>query len=284
MKQLFLLLLVLATANASKILSYNVYDRSDRVDVMFTFDTPYEGTIRQNRQQNRIVIKLSDAEIESPKVKEVHSKFVSKFTITPIDSQTQMIANVPTDVVMQASKTSDAYGLRLRFVKQKSVLSKPQAPKVDENPLANLPTKPNTQLSTSYYLVIGILLVGIVVMLWFKKRAAGSSSRGVSKPWLFSNKKAQEEDVSIRFQKNIDQQNRVVMLEYGEESYLMVIGNSNVVLDKFHANQIVSQNEFDSMLQSKHEELDSFLQLDKQEENPLQNYKDKASGIDYRVD
>lgn len=281
MRIIVLILISLASVFASKILSYNVYDRSDRVDVMFTFDTPYEGKIRQNRQQNRIIIKLSEAQIESPKVKDVRSKFVSKLTITPIDSQTQIIANVPNDISMQASKTSDAYGLRLRFMKQKSVLSQPK-PAVITTATSTLPTKPATELDTSYYLVVALLLIGIIVMLWLKKRTS-LPTKGAKKPWLFSSKEVPAEDVNIRFQKAIDQQNRVVMLEYGEESYLMVIGNSNVMLDKFHGNQIVTQNEFDSMLQTKHEELDSFLQLDKQEENPLESYKEKASGIDYRI-
>lgn len=281
MRILVLLMLTLASLFASKILSYNVYDRSDRVDIMLTFDTPYEGKIRQHRQQNRIIIKLSDASIESPKVKEVRSKYVSKLTITPIDSQTQIIANIPNDTTMQASKTSDAYGLRLRFIKQESVLSK-NTTTPDTTTTSTLPTRASTQLNASYFLVVGLLIIGIIVMLWLKKRTT-ISNKGASKPWLFNTKEAPKEDVNIRFQKAIDQQNRVVMLEYGEESYLMIIGNSNVMLDKFHGDQIVTQNEFDSMLQTKHEELDSFLQLDKQEENPLENYKEKASGIDYRI-
>jgi len=281
MKILLVLLLTLLSASASKILSYNVYDRSDRVDVMFTFDTPYEGKIRQNRQQNRIVIKLSDAEIESPKIKELRSKFVSKLTIAPIGAQTEIIANVPTNVMMQASRTSDAYGLRLRFTKKVSILSKVVTPLSTTTP-TGLPTKLDSDLDSSYYIVIAILLIGIVLMLWLKKRTSMPSS-GVSKPWLFSAKSEPKEDVNIRFQKSIDQQNRVVMLEYGEESYLMVIGSSNVMLDKFHGNQIITQNEFDVMLQSKHEELDNFLQLDKNEESPLDTYKEKASGIDYHI-
>ena len=41
MRYLILLLLLPAFLWGAKILSYNVYDRNDRVDVMLTFDTPY---------------------------------------------------------------------------------------------------------------------------------------------------------------------------------------------------------------------------------------------------
>ncbi len=53
---------------ASQILNYNIYDRTDRVDLMLTFDTPFEGTISQQRQTGSILIKLNNASIESPKV------------------------------------------------------------------------------------------------------------------------------------------------------------------------------------------------------------------------
>ncbi len=42
MRYLLLLLFPLLLLG-SKILSYNVYERSNRVDVMLTFDTPFEG-------------------------------------------------------------------------------------------------------------------------------------------------------------------------------------------------------------------------------------------------
>ena len=58
MTKLLLILFIPLLLNASKILSYNVYDRTDRVDVMITFDTPYEGKIRQNTSPSKIIIKL----------------------------------------------------------------------------------------------------------------------------------------------------------------------------------------------------------------------------------
>jgi len=61
---------------ASKILSYNIYDRTDRADVMITFDTPYNGVIKQSRGKSKITIKLENASIESPKIKKVASRFL----------------------------------------------------------------------------------------------------------------------------------------------------------------------------------------------------------------
>jgi len=111
MRYLLLLLLLPAFLWGAKILSYNIYDRNDRVDVMLTFDTPYEGVLRQNRQGNTVIVKLEEAFIEDPKVKNVNSKYLNKLTISPQDEHIEIIAEVSNDVVMQASKTSDSNAL-----------------------------------------------------------------------------------------------------------------------------------------------------------------------------
>lgn len=274
------LLLLTSFVFASKILTYNVYDRTDRVDIMFTFDTPYEGALHQSRQHENIVVKLDDAAIESPKVKNITSPFLSKLTIAPIGNQTQIIAKVLPSVVMQASKTSDAYGLRLRFSKPSAAAADKPSPAPAQ--AAALPTKPAGEYDQSYYIVIAILVIGILIMLWLKRKISKTAS-APSKSWLFSKNKSKEHAAVVRFQKALDPKNRVVMLDYGKESYLVVIGNSNLLLDKFHDNAPVTQSEFDDMLQNKNFELDTFLQIDKQEKEPLQSYKDKASGMDYTV-
>lgn len=276
----FLLPLLLAPSLifAAKILSYNVYDRSDRVDIMLAFDTPYEGALRQSHQQNRIIVKLEDAAIDSPKVKKVGSPFLGKLTITPIDGQTQLIATVPDSVEMHASKTSDAFGLRLRF--SKSAAAAPQAAPAAAASLDALPMKPTGEFDGSYTVVIAILIIGILILLWLKSRIGKAPSAPTKGGWPFKRGGGSKEDVNIRFQKALDQKNRVVMLDYAEESYLLVIGTSNVLLDKFEGNRPVSQGDFEEMLNRKHEELDHFLQIDTQRPEPLQSYKEKASGLD----
>lgn len=278
MKIPFTLVMLASVVFASKILTYNIYDRTDRVDIMFTFDTPYEGALHQNRQQDNIIIKLQDATIESPKVKDISSPFMTKLTIAPIGEETQIIAKVLPSVVMQASKTSDAYGLRLRFSKP-AAAAEEKLPPAAAKPSA-LPTKPAGEYDQSYYVVVAVLIIGILIMLWLRRKIDKTAS-SPSKPWLFNGRKTKEDNAVIRFQKALDQKNRVVMLDYGQQSYLVVIGNSNLLLDKFHDNAPVTQSEFEDMLQNKNLELDTFLRLDREEKEPLQSYKDKASGIDY---
>lgn len=273
-----LLLLLPYLLFGSKILSYNVYERSNRVDVMLTFDTPYEGKLSQIKHDDKIVLKLQDAFIESPKIKNINTSYLHKMTITPINSHTEIILETASAVAMSVSKTSDAYGLRLRFNKEEPAPRSSSKTADSLSGTAALPTKKANEFSNSYYIVIAILLLGILIMLWLKKKMGVTQAKGKA-PWLFKGG-AKKEGISIRFQKPLDPKNRVVMLEYEGQSYLVVIGNSNVLLDKYSGNKPVStQSEFEKLLDENRTELDSYLQLDNSPDiEPLQSYKDKASG------
>lgn len=274
----FLLLLLPCFLFGSKILSYNIYERSNRVDIMLTFDTPYEGRLSQIRQDDKIVLKLEDASIEAPKIKNINTSYLHKMTITPINAHTEIILETASNIAMNVSKTSDAYGLRLRFNKE-AAAGKNEIKKTDPAAgTASLPTKKANDFNDSYYVVIAILLIGILIMLWLKKKMGVTPTKGKT-PWLFKGG-AKKEGISVRFQKPLDPKNRVVMIDYEGQSYLVVIGNSNVLLDKYKGNKpVTSQSEFDKLLDENKTELDSYLRLDNAAEvEPLESYKEKASG------
>ncbi len=281
--------------NASKVLSYNIYDRTDRVDVMLTFDTPFEGVIKQKRTNKQIIIKLLDAEIESPKVKQLSSDFLHSLSIAPMDGYLKIIASVPNSVKLRASKTSDSYGLRLRFsIKASSKTTK------TKDLLSNLPTKKDDTLSQNYYIVVGMLIIGIFILLFIKRKAIPKKEIKKQNSWLFNENQEQKEtkqspntniknSASIRFEKNIDSSNSVIMLDFDQYSYLLLIGNGNILLDKFKDNKPQTQEDFETILQDRHKELDEFLNIKPQEkidssQEALQAYtKRAAASISYDV-
>jgi len=311
-KYLLLFLLPLSLLQAAKILSYNIYDRTDRADVMITFDTPYDGVIKQSISKSKIIIKLSGASIESSKIKNVSSKFLHSVTITPMSGLTQIVASVPPSVKLIASKTSDAYGLRLRFTnasaKKNSLKS---TPTVASTSLSALPTKKSDDMSTSYYIVVIILIIGILILFVLKKKMAGKNIQNKQNPWLFQENKdakqvqtntqtaqtkptsatmADNSDISIRFQKTLNEKNSVVMLDFGVQSYLVLMGANNILLDKFTDDKPTTQEDFESILQNRHQELDDFLRVESnnnseknQPKEALQAYKERAASILYEA-
>lgn len=297
----FLLLFALPfSLYASKILSYNIYERTDRADVMITFDTPYTGQIKQSISKSKIIIKLEDATIESPKIKKVSSKYLHSLTITPMNNETLIVAKITPSTKLIASKTSDAYGLRLRFTGKATPKTSAAATTtaMSTNTLSTLPTKKENNMSQSYYVVIAILVLGIFILLYIKKKVKPiPANKQTPNNWLFkntpepatnNNTNIQEQNVSIRFQKAVDDKNSVVMLDFGNQSYLVLMGNSSILLDKFIDNKPTSQREFDEILQSRHEDLENFLgksqtQTQEEKQEPLQAYKERAANIAYEM-
>lgn len=307
---LVLCVLFISSLQAANILSYNIYDRTDRVDVMLTFDTPYHGKILKSRHSSKIVLKLYGAKIESSKIKHLSSRFLQSISLNPMDGYTQIVASVPSgDIVLKASKTADSYGLRLRFVKKSAVQTASQLKKqasqtaVDGKIYPNLPTKQSSDISTSYYIVVTLLIIAVIVMLVLKKKiAAAPASSKQQNGWLFKGgtpkvppmQKNQApvksaDDVSIRFQKRLDERNSVVMLDFLDQSYLLLIGeHNNILLEKFHDNIPTTQGEFETMLQEKNSELDQFLKVGQtpasktqEGEDLLRAFSKKASNIPY---
>lgn len=308
---LLLLLLPFSLLNASKILSYNIYDRTDRVDVMITFDTPYDGVIKQSISPSSILIKLNGASIESAKSKNISSKFLRSIAITPMSGQTQILASVPSSVKLLASKTSDSYGLRLRFLTKTPIVNdttnKEELEEENANTLSMLPTKQTNDMSSSYYIVVSVLIIGILILFMIKKKLVMKNSQTSAKnlPWQFKETKqvsnnaqnaegSNHKQIAIRFQKAIDERNSVVMLDFGEQSYLVLIGNSNILLDKFKDDKPSTEEDFESILQNRHLELEKFLKVQPSDNNnsffslpsndpteALKAYKERAASMAY---
>jgi len=286
-----LLFLLPFSLYASKILSYNIYDRTDRVDVMITFDTPYNGVIKQSISKSTITIKLEDASIESAKIKQLSSKYIKSLSISPMPGYTKIIALVPPSVNLRASKTSDSYGLRLRFTDRPAKKTDVARTKQTEAaPLSILPTKKSDDIAQSYYIVIAILIIGIITLFFIKKRVTPAPNKKEASSWIFKKNKNQQEEtipevnnsnVSIRFQRSINSDNSVVMLDFGEQSYLVIMGKSNILLDKFTDDKPATQDDFEKILQSRHQELNNFLEDDGEIKEPLQAYKERAASIAY---
>ncbi len=131
------------------------------------------------------------------------------------------------------------------------------------------------------------MLIGIIILFVLKNKINTTNKPSKSNSWLFKvaqdAKSNTQDGVSIRFQKNIDEKNSVVMLDFINQSYLVLMGTNNILLDKFTDNKPTTQDDFDTILQNRHQELDEFLKEGetKIEKDPMQIYKEKAANISY---
>ena len=104
---------------ASNLLTYNVYERTDRVDIMLSFDAPYEGNIFQKREKDTTSLILNSLSYDQSASKDINSKIIQGLDIEP--KQNSLVLNLRSNdaIIVNASKTTDSFGLRIRVTPKK---------------------------------------------------------------------------------------------------------------------------------------------------------------------
>jgi hypothetical protein len=248
---------------ASNILSTKISVQHAYVDLLMTFDTPFEGEIRQNTRTNGIVIRLTKATAESPSIDKPASSLVKKIAITPLGDETQIVVDAPAPIVLYASRSSDAYGLKLRIAQPAAASEK-------------LAADPTQEFNTGYIILAVIVLTCIALVFWMIRRVFVPV-----KARLFGKAKSTRDDATVRFQKPIDENNSVAVIDYAGISYLVVLGTTNLLLEKFRENDDLDVDDIEELLEAKRHEIDAIMERGAMHEEviePLESYKAKASG------
>jgi hypothetical protein len=195
--KLLLLVALNISLYASRILDYNIYDRSNRIDMVLIFDTPYKGKIKQSIKKSKIIINLENSYIKSSVSKKLSSKFLQSLTINQMGKNTQIVAYKNKPVSLKASRRSDAHTLTLRFTKKMGNTSR-------KSLSTALPTKKESDMQKSYYIVSIILIIGILFLFAMKKKITQKQQNKLPTKDFSPDDK---ENVTIRFQKKLDENN-----------------------------------------------------------------------------
>ncbi len=114
---LFLLFLTLfIPAFAAKLVNFSVYDREDRVDLMLSFDAPYNGHISQMKQGNIIAISLNDLLTDKAQSQNLSKGIVKKVLITPQNNKTAIALETSSQANINISSINNKIGLRIRIL------------------------------------------------------------------------------------------------------------------------------------------------------------------------
>lgn len=252
MKKLFFLLVPIFLFSAN-LINVNFFEGKNKLDILFSLDNKFNGQVKKVNNSSFII-----TDIETNKViqKEFNKKFINSIIISPADNGVKIDILANKKFKTSVALTPDEFGLRFRIEKiVPSNLNK---------------TKEKIQFSTnqqkldlfSYIIGIVILLL-IAIFLWFLKRKA------INLPIV-------KENMKVLAQKPIDAKNKVVLFEYQNRKYLMLIGNTNVLLDVFVDDITIPKNEV---------QFDEFLKLNKKFDN-IQKYiqnAEKLKGINEKV-
>ncbi|CAD7286250.1 hypothetical protein [Campylobacter suis] len=258
---------------AANLLTYNIYERSDRVDIMLSFDAPYEGNIFQKREKNTTSLILNSLSFEQMVSKDVNSKIFEQLSIEPKQNSLILGLKSQNPIIVNASKTTDGFGLRIRVTPRSAseVQNLPQAS-------VSLQTAPNDTgavVDSRYFIVLGVLFALVVFLYMFKKfitkarKNSPTKSSQNSMNWLFDKNTS---DINIIYEKPLDKDNKLMLLSHENRRYLVIVGNSNLLLDRFGEDKIQNESDFAVFFEENKKKLGAFLQ-DRQ--NSLNSYKDK---------
>lgn len=263
---------------ATTLLTFNTYDRDDRVDLMLSFDTPYNGKIFLKKNANEEIITLSNITFDKKITKNINSDIVQEIQILPEGQNLQIIFKSDKKIGIVASKTTDGFGLRIRATMLKKQNSKIySAPETTTQQTANYNNQNSYDYNDSRYFLVLLILVALVLLLLYLKRK--TSKDFTAGNWLFK-PNGSKEDIKILYRKMIDNKNSAVILEYKNIKYLILTGSSNQLLDKFMDDKTISDEdsdeEFEKIFARNREKLDEFLKVGNEK---LSSYKDKV-GMD----
>ena len=252
MKKLFFLLVPIFLFSAN-LINVNFFEGKNKLDILFSLDNKFNGQVKKVNNSSFIITDIKTNKIIQ---KEFNKKFINSIIISPADNGVKIDILANKKFKTSVALTPDEFGLRFR---------------IEEIVPLNLnKTKEKIQFSTnqqkldlfSYIIGIVILLL-IAIFLWFLKRKA------INLPIV-------KENMKVLVQKPIDAKNKVVLFEYQNRKYLMLIGNTNVLLDVFVDDIAIPKNEV---------QFDEFLKLNKKFDN-IQKYiqnAEKLKGINEKI-
>lgn len=283
MRYIFLILIFAISANSANLLTHNIYDRSDRVDIMLSFDSPYDGKISQKRGENSTTLTLDDLTYDKLIKKNINSNILQSIKIQPNNDSINITLKSTNPIGVIASKTVDGFGLRIRTKPLPRSKQKEFNTATSSSKKTAIETKDDQDLVDGRYLsVIFILSIMILFMIWAKKRVLKKSSDiKEKKSWLFNRDKtvASTGEITLLQKRQVDGNNSVVLLEFEERKYLVMTGNSNVLLERFSKAEIKDDSDFEKAFEDNRKKLDEYLRIqqlqDKQEQEIPDDYRSK---------
>jgi flagellar biogenesis protein FliO len=272
MIRVFLLLAILfSLSNASRVINQTIYEKDDRVDIMLSFDEPYDGKISQKRDKTDIILMLKDAKIDKNIERKIISPIIQQLQILPYANGLLIKLSSDENFDVKASKTVDNYGLRLRVTPQ--MLTSLDDSLVIENDDKSFKTKKEDDIGGAYVKMIFTLLA-LLALLYFLKRWFMDQKAEIGSSWLFDKKSDNAKPTGIKIvqQRGIDHKNRVALISFEGRKYLILLGEGNILLDKFDDD--LSLSTFDNHLNENEKALNEFIS---RENKKLDSYKDRAS-------
>jgi hypothetical protein len=200
-------------------------EETDSVKFVLQFDNPYEGKIEQNVTDKGVVLTFQGLNIEARKDWSFDKSFIKKaFMLSVAPNLSVLFIETTTPVVINSDTNSNNLKTTI------SVVPKPAA----ENQAADAVEPPSNFdiLGWRYAVVIIFMIVLIVILIIVKKKMHNGAPIAISGILA----KTGNDDIKVISQRYIDNANKLMLIEYEDAKYLILVGSSSMVIDKFYEN------------------------------------------------
>lgn len=271
---------------AASMLSMSVNENTESVEINLSFDAPFEGGIEQNATEKAVILKISGIAIDSKKeVALSQNSLISKVTmIKDGPTAVQLTFENKKEIAFEALKNNDGYKLQLKITPKAATPEHSVEANATPMPKAASTELPKTQdgseVSWRYIVVVSFLAFLVAVMFYVKKRFANGNAASKG-GWLLPKNFApakKDDEVSVITQSFLDPNNKLMLVEYNSIRYLLLVGNTNAVVDRYYAEDADLQNdEFKKVMAENERKLSEFLKPQAQLSN-FDQYRIKAEG------
>ena len=268
-KQISLFLLLSLSLFSTTLNDTKIFENEEMIDIMLTFDDPYQGKITQKREDDAVILTLEACQIQKNITKEPHSDLLESMHIIPYKENLFIKLDAKTPFNVEASKTLDLYGLRLRI---SPLQEKEKITPIEDTSDMKLETKKEDGIEGAYLKML-LVLFFLIALLYILKRWLAQRGNDFPSNWLFSTiEKAKETKIEILHQRPLDRTNRLALVSYNQKEYLLLLGSNNLLLDSFSSLESPVKKDFEAHLEENQEDLKEFIKKKK-----MQAYKEKIS-------
>lgn len=209
---------------------------------MLSFDNAYNGDIKKIKDKDLFLLTFKNLYYPKEKIENLNSTFLEKFKINSKDNNLYITFKSKEDIDVSLTNINNKFGIRIRIIPQK-ILEQQKEQNLNLSVLNTIKKTENKNTLADYdytnYIYVMAVLIGLVVVLFILKRNLNSKI-GLN-----------IESFDIVFQRPLDRNNNFTILEYNNKRYAMVIGNSNILLEKYDAPTDIKkdENSFDAMFE-----------------------------------
>ncbi|WP_281950582.1 hypothetical protein [Nitrosophilus kaiyonis] len=263
----FIIFLFALFLNASNILNINVKKINENIEIFLNFDTPYEGKLVQKVEKEKIKILLKNAKTLVPWSKKIDSNFIYQIELLPKNQDSELIIYTIEKAAVLAAKSSDGYSLKL--------LIKKYIPKNNKKVTVK---KEKTAQNSEYNIFLFIIGAIIIILLFLLILFISSTKKEKIKKKTINVKNQKENEIEIKFEKNLDEHNKIALISFKGTNYLVIIGSTNLLLGKYKQN-ISNEEEFEKIIEENQPQLKDIFEKNEENEilNELESYKEKVS-------